>query len=146
MLQHLLEWLNIWSRIDTKYRLLKYDEDRRDTSVRLGVNAIIYSVLGLLFVIPCVAGFVVLWDHFTSIRLMDGTYDFPLFTILGMVVLVGTVVLLFFHTAAHSVTLTIYQFKLNRRPIRWAALGASCVSLIGMICAVAVAVFLVLRT
>ncbi len=128
MLRQLVDFLNFWSRINVKYRLLNSDEDRRDTSVRLGVSSVLYSVFGVLIVGLCAFGFLAVWSHFTSIQLGDGTYDFPFFSIIGMIMLVGIAVIVFFHFTANSITLTAYQFRLNRMPIRWVALVVLVVS------------------
>ena len=107
--------LNFWSKADRKYNNLKADEDKKDTSVSLGVRGIIQAILSAVFVALFVFGGVFCFSK-TEFELAGLLY------ILGGVIslLCGLAVLVqgFFGALFY----VIYQMKLNKRAIGWIAL------------------------
>ncbi len=142
MLKMIADLLNFWSRANTRYNLLKYDDEKCDTSIRLGVSATVYHIAGLVIVLLCAGGFFALWSHFASIQVGDGTYDFPFFSILGLILLAGSALIAFLQCAAYGISLTVYQFKLNSRSVRWVALGTWFLLVLGSIASVVTVFFL----
>lgn len=115
MLKALSSFLTFWTRISCKYDRLRADDLKRDTSIALGVQSVLQSilcggmsVLSLFGVYYCIYGF----SHGT----------FPIFSLIGLLVCAVAAVAFFVQGVIGALIYMIYQFKLNRRGVRWAAL------------------------
>ncbi len=131
LLRHLVDWLNFRSRANTRFNLISMS-DKREKSVYMGVSAIIYSLIALVFVAGSAFAFLLLWNHFTGIEL-GGEYEFPIFTLIGMVFVVCIAIYTFLLGVFCSLVYIIYQFKMNKRAIRFVALVIYFLSIGGMV-------------
>lgn len=121
-------FLTFWTRISCKYDRLRANDLTRDKSIALGVQSVLQSVLcggmsvlSLFGVYYCIYGFT------------HGTL--PIFSLIGLFVCAVAAVAFFVQGVIGALIYMIYQFKLNRRGVRWAALivwflsiAAICVS------------------
>lgn len=128
MLKALNAFFTFWVRISCKYDRLRANDLTRDKSIALGVQSVLQSilcggmsVLSLFGVYYCIYGFT------------HGTL--PIFSLIGLFVCAVAAVAFFVQGVIGALIYMIYQFRLNRRGVRWAALvvwflsiAAICVS------------------
>ncbi len=132
MFKHLVSFLQFLSRANTRYNLIAQDPEKRDRSVRLAVDSIVFSIVGVVMVGLSALGFSALWKHLTSIEL-GGTYEYPISTLIGLIAVSACAVYSFLQTSIYSLALLIYQFRLNKRAARWWALVIWILAIAGMI-------------
>ncbi len=133
LLELLGKLIAFWSNARVKYNRLKADEERRESSTYLGVQSIVHSVLGVVLFGLCLWGLSALFNHFTSIQLGDSEWGMPIFTVLGMLVLAVSAVVVLLKFTAYALVLMIYQFKLNKKPVRWVAFALWFVCIAGYV-------------
>ncbi len=121
LLQAIGNFFRFWNKASIKYDSLKRDEEQRQTSGYFGRQAIIYSIIGFVFVALALWGVGATWEHLQSIEI-GGTYEFPFFSLVGLIFCAVFAFLMFIKCTLYSLVLTVYQFKLNKRAIRVAAL------------------------
>ena len=133
MLKALGSFLTFWTRISCKYDRLRANDIKRDRSIALGVQSILQSilcggmsVLSLFGVYYCIYGF----SHGTL----------PIFSLIGLFVCAVAAVAFFVQGVIGALIYMIYQFKLNRRGVRWAAFVVWFLS-IAAVCASAYLIF-----
>lgn len=128
MLKALNAFFTFWTRIGRKYDRLRANDAKREKSIALGVQSILQSilcggmsVLSLFGVYFCIYGFT------------HGTL--PVFSLIGLVTCAVAAVAFFVQGVIGALIYMIYQFRLNRRGVRWVALvvwflsiAAICVS------------------
>ncbi len=137
----LVELINFWSRASTKYNLLKYDEDKKTNSKKLGVTSIILSIVGAILIVLCSVGFRLLWEHFTGIKIGDNQYDYPFFSLVGLIGLGVLIVGMFVRLNVASLIYLIYQKKLNKQSIGNVALLIWFISLAVMVAGIVIIIF-----
>lgn len=108
-------FLTFWTRISCKYDSLRANDSKRDKSIALGVQSVLQSVLcggmtvlSLFGVYYCIYGF----THLTL----------PIFSLIGLFGCAVAAVAFFVQGVIGALIYMIYQFKLNRRGVRWMAL------------------------
>lgn len=117
--------LTFWVRVSNKYNKLQQNEERRKTSISLGVQSIIQSVICGVFVVLCLWGLRFCVDHIQSIwaGTVEGVFKgLPILTIFGIVVFALAAFLFFVQGVIGGLLYMIYQFRLNARAVRWVAL------------------------
>ncbi|MGN0813246.1 MAG: hypothetical protein ACI4MQ_07050 [Candidatus Coproplasma sp.] len=130
-----------WTRIEGKYKRIKDDEEKREASVKLGVRSILESVVSGAVIMLLLWGLYSCLNNFLNIKVGDGTYSMPVLTIIGIVVCgLGAVIVLFEGTVGALLYL-IYQFKLNKKGVRWVALAVWLV-MVAAIITFAIIIFL----
>ncbi len=107
LLEAVSKFFSFWSRAR-----VKYNNSKDEGGVSLGVGAIICSLFSLVMVVGCCFGFTILWGHFTGIEL-GGTYEFPVFSLIGLVFIVAITLFTFVQGVLYALVLMIYQFRLN---------------------------------
>lgn len=130
-----------WTRIESKYDRIKDDEEKRDVSVRLGVRSIIESLVSGVFIILFLWGLYHCINNLLNIMVGDGNYSLPLLTMLGIVVCSMCAVIILFEGTFGALLYLIYQFKLNKKSVRWVALAIWLVMFVAII-AFAIIIFL----
>lgn len=119
-----------WTRATRRYDKLKNDERLRESSADLGVRAIVRSLIcGALF-----CGFIWLAalcvKDFQSVQAGNGG---TLLSILGIVVGLLGAFFTFVQGAIGGLIYLVYQFKLNRKPVRWVALAVWLIVVVGTV-------------
>lgn len=127
ILELFFRFLFFWTPIARKYEMLKNDEERRPKSVTMGVRSIIQSVLCGIFTVLALIGLSFCIQNFT------GNGQMPIFTIIGGVAAVVAAVALFINGVIGGLIYMVYQFKLNKRAIRWIALAVWLVVIVAVI-------------
>ncbi len=112
----LYKFFIFWTNIISKYERLKCNEATRNKSVALGVQSIIQSVLCGIFTVLSLLGLVWCINNFTGGGLM------PIFTLIGAVAAAAAAIGFFVWGVIGGLVYMIYQFKLNKRAVRWVAL------------------------
>ncbi|MGN1060108.1 MAG: hypothetical protein ACI4QN_00095 [Candidatus Coproplasma sp.] len=144
LLQAISNMFSFWIRIEGKYSRIKNDEEKRDISVKLGVRSIVETIYSGILVILLLLGLYFCVNNLLNTRVGDGTYSMPLLTIIGIIVCgVGALICLF-QGMGGSLLYMVYQFKLNKKPVRWVAL-ALWLAMIVAIIVFAIIVFLQLK-
>ena len=120
-----------------RYNRISADPERKQKTVFFGVYSIIMSIaMGALFVL-CVWGTLACVDALDGNSLGLGELAVGAF----IVVLVICAVILLAEYISGGLVGVIYQFRCNKRPIRWVALAVFVATAVGMI----VGVILVLQ-
>ncbi len=126
--------LDFYRKPDRKYTLLKNDEQKRDTSKILGVRSIVWSLSTLAVIFACCLGADACFDNLQT--LLGGTkteVPLPFSSILVGVMCVAGAVIMFVQGFLSSLFHMIFQYKLNKQPIRHVALFVYLVCLVGSV-------------
>ncbi len=132
-LEALNNFICFWSKARVKYNHLSRDEENRETSGWFGKRAIAYSIIGLAFVALSLWAVSALWSHITNIDIADGQADFPIFSIIALIACAVVAVVCFFKCTIYALVLLRYQFRLNKRALRWGALITWLICIVGEI-------------
>ena len=135
---------SFWTRGERKYSLIKNDEEKRDTSVKLGVRSIVESIYSGVLAVLFLLGLYFCVTNLINIKLGDGTYGMPILTIIGIVICAMCALVCLFEGMGGALLYMIYQFKLNKKPVRWVALALWLVMVVAII-VFAIIVFLQLK-
>lgn len=110
--------LLFWVKAGRRYEKLKNNEEKRDKSVSLGVRSIVQSVICAALAIVALLGL-----HF-FLENLNGTLDSfgPILSLLGVIVTAVLALALLIQGIFGSLVYMVYQFKLNKQPMRFVAL------------------------
>ena len=124
----LIGFFTFWTHIGVQYAAIKNNEERREKSVYLGVRSIIQTLICAALTVGLLIGAVAL------VGLLEGEAALLfIFIIVGIVAcLIGALSTLV-QGVIGGLLYMIYQFRLNKRPIRWVALGVWIAAVVGMI-------------
>ena len=111
-------------KIRSKYERLRNDPEKKDESISLGTYSLSQSIICGFFVVLFILGLYACVKNLLDIRIGNGEYSVPLLTLLGVFVCGISAVVLFVKGIIGSLFYLFYQFKLNKRGIRWVALIA----------------------
>lgn len=113
----LAHFFTFWTTAASKYKRLKANEEKRDKSVSLGVESIIHCISTVIVVLLCV------WGLSACIGfLSDPSLGFIMVLILT-VALAAMIIVAIVQGFIGGLIYLIYQFKLNKRAVRWVALA-----------------------
>lgn len=122
---HLLKaiggFFTFWMKAGRKYRRLEEDENKRETSSSLGVRSIVQSVVCGALTVLALLGLYYCTENFVDIGNGGGIY--PVLTIIGMVATAFIALAFFVQGVGGALVYMIYQFKLNKKSVRWVALA-----------------------
>lgn len=105
-----------------QYELLSINEEKKQTSVRLGVQSILLSVIGLIvIVVTVILGTMCLKNIFET-KVDDGTYSYPLLSLLGVIFLYGIALVSFGNILFSGMSFSLHQMRLNKRKVGKASL------------------------
>ncbi|MCH5158448.1 MAG: hypothetical protein J1F33_04525 [Clostridiales bacterium] len=129
-------FLRFWTSISNQYERIKSDPVRHERSVSMGVRSIIQTVLCAVLAAASFYGGIFVATYFIG----------AVYEVITLVFWIAGLVAMFL-VSAMSVIMgifggllyLIYQFKLNKRAIRWVALA---VWIIAVVAAVAAVIFL----
>lgn len=121
-----------WTKASNRYVRLKDDEGQRETSQTLGVRSIVRTLTGVVLFVALVWLLVACIGNFRSVQSGSGG-SLPILSIIGIVFGAVGALAAFVQGVLGGLIYLIYQFKLNRRPVRWIALSVWLLSLIGMV-------------
>lgn len=144
LLQAISKAFSFWIRVEGKYSRIKNDEEKRDISVKLGVRSIVETIYSGVLAILLLLGLYFCVNNLLNIRMGDGTYGMPLLTILGIIVCGMCALICLFEGMGGALLYMIYQFKLNKKPVRWVALAVWLAMMVAII-VFAIIVFLQLK-
>lgn len=124
----LIGFFTFWTHIGVQYGLIKNNEERREKSVYLGVRSIIQTVICAALTVGLLFGAVFL------VRQLEGEAALLfIFIIIGIIACVAGALSALVQGVIGGLLYMIYQFRLNKRPIRWVALGVWIAAVVGMI-------------
>lgn len=115
----LLHFLGYWIKIREHYDRICEDGTRRETSISMGVRSIVQTLICTALTVACFYGGVWMATHFFTVTYELFTFIFWITAVVGLFAMMAFSVLFgivggFFYM--------YYQFRLNRRAIRWIAL------------------------
>lgn len=120
-------FLLFWVRAGRKYSKIREDERLREKSVRLGIRSIVQSI-------ACAALMVLsIWLLTTCLGNLQGSDNSFILNIAGVIIGAGCAVALLIQGMVGSLIYLVYQFKLNRRPVRWIGLAIWIAALVAVI-------------
>lgn len=120
-------FLLFWVRAGRKYSKIREDERLREKSVRLGIRSIVQSI-------ACAALMVLsIWLLTTCLGNLQGSDNSFILNITGVIIGAGCAVALLIQGMVGSLIYLVYQFKLNRRPVRWIGLAIWIAALVAVI-------------
>lgn len=119
-------FFTFWLNISSEYDRIKSNEEKREKSVRMGVRSIIQTITCSILAVLSIIGAVFLFNNATS-----GGH-LPIFSLIGGLACVGVALSTLVQGVVGGLLYMIYQFKLNKRGIRYAALVVWLV----MVCAI----------
>ncbi len=141
LLQAIGNFFAFWNKANIKFSTLKRDEEKRDTSTHFGGWAIAYSIIGFVIVALCLWGVSAIFGYFSDgASVGNGQYDFPFLSLVVIIFCIIVAVVVFIKCLIYALMLVIYQFRLNKRGIRFVALFFWFAAVIGCI-VIAVLVF-----
>lgn len=108
MLKFIMDFLTFWSKLSTDYGRIASDPERRAKSVRFGVQSILSSVFGAAVVLLCALGVSSLMSDTDGMKALGIVFA----ALLALIALVAVVQL-----TVRGLIATVYQMRLNRRPI-----------------------------
>lgn len=135
MLKALWNFLTFWSRLSTSYTLIANDPEKREKSVRFGVQSIICSILGAALITLCMFGVATTTRGSSSLEGLVGIVVAAFLVLIAVVSLVQLIV--------RGLIVTVYQLKLNKHPVGKAALAIWIIAVIAAI-ALSVVMFAVI--
>ncbi len=103
-----------WSHIQTQYSKIKADEEKAKSSSKLGTTAIILSVISAIIVVGAAFGTLKLFDYMNNSSFIIG--------LIGLLVCIAALLIAFVQGVLGSLFYSIYQMKLNKKPIGWISL------------------------
>lgn len=103
------------------------DAELAPKSKKLGVKSIVFSVISMLIVGLGALGIYLLFK-------LDESALF--FAIIGSILIIAVIVIVFIELYVRALRLLVYQFKLNKHPIRW--VGLVCILIPSVLFVVAV--------
>lgn len=109
-------FFTFWLSADRKYQSIKNDKEKRKKSVSLGVQSIVQSILCGALVVLLLLGFVPCYHYFF------GDEGGRIFALVGMILCAIMALLFFIQGVIGGLIYMVYQFKLNKRSVRWLAL------------------------
>lgn len=115
------KFFTFWNSISLKYDKLKNNEEKREKSVNLGVQSIVQTILFGILAFLAAWGFCICFKNFVSPDSVNSWW--PVFSILGFIVCGPVALVSFVEGMIGGLLYMIYQFKLNKRAIRWVALA-----------------------
>ena len=133
ILNAVAHFFTFWVTAANRYNRLKANEEKREKSVSLGVRSIVTCIFTAAAAILCVWGL-----HACIGFLDDGSLGFVIVLILT-ICLAAVLIAALVQGLIGSLLYLIYQFKLNKRAVRWVAL---CVWLATLIAVIAVTVII----
>lgn len=110
------------------------EEDKQKVT-RLGVQSLILAIVGTVLVLLCVYFGTVCAQNVTSEQVGDGTYNFPIMSFVGAIILYCFALAIFLSLNLSSISFASYQMKVNKKAIGKVALAVSLVCGIGLIIA-----------
>lgn len=132
---HLLKviggFFTFWVKASRKYRRLEENESKRETSSSLGVRAIVQSVVCGALTVLALLGLYYCTKNFVSIGSDGGIY--PIITVIGMIATAFIALAFFVQGVGGALVYMIYQFKLNKKPVRWVALAVWLLVIVAII-------------
>lgn len=118
-------FFTFWIKAEYRYQKIKSNEQKKDKSVSLGVRSIIQSIICGVLVVLFLWGLVACIGHLSELnsgKVNGVSQGLPIITILGMVFTAVGALVSFVQGVIGGLVYMIYQFKLNKRAIRWVAL------------------------
>ena len=122
------DFIFFWVRAFTKYQRIKENEEKRATSVKLGVRSIVQSIIAAAALVLCAFGMKLCLNNLSS-----STATLPVFTVIGLVLFIGIAIVSLIQGMLGAMMYWIYQLKLNKKPIGYAAMAVWIVCLIAAI-------------
>ncbi|MDE5721413.1 MAG: hypothetical protein K2I30_01550 [Clostridia bacterium] len=128
-------FFTFWITAANRYNRLKANDEKREKSVSLGVRSILTGIFTGVVTLLCVWGL-----HACIGFLNDGSLGFIIVLILT-ICLAAVLLAALVQGFIGSLLYLVYQFKLNKRAVRWVALAVWLAVLIAVI-AVTLVIFL----
>ena len=132
-LSQILGIIKFWSEISFQYERIKSDPERREKSVFLGVRSIIQTIICAALAAASLYGGIYLLAHFSGAVYGPITL---VFWIAGIALLFAAAVVSVLTGIVGGLLCMIYQFRLNKRAVRWIALAVWIVAVLGAIAVV----------
>lgn len=115
------KFFTFWNSISLKYDKLKNNEEKREKSVNLGVQSIVQTILFGALAFFAAWGFCICFKNFVSPEGVSSWW--PVLSMIGFIVCGPVAVVSFIEGIIGGLLYMIYQFKLNKRAIRWVSLA-----------------------
>lgn len=137
----MFEAIMFWLSVQNKYEKLKNDPQKRETSVTMGVQSLIMSIVGVTLTVLAAFG---TYKCFTLVTIGSGMSSPVVAGLAGIFVIIGGALCalfalgVFIYLVVASIVYAIYQMKLNKKPIGLVSLIISIVLIVGTIVAVIV--------
>ncbi|MCM1305930.1 MAG: hypothetical protein NC037_06180 [Bacteroides sp.] len=121
MSNNLWELIMFNTHLKIRYQRICENPEKREKSVYFGVLSILFSIIGAVIVALCAFGISSLMDN-------DNLLSIVFIVILALCILISIV-----ECTIRSLISTVYQLKVNKLPIGWAALAVFIVTFIAMV-------------
>ncbi|MCH5351489.1 MAG: hypothetical protein J1F39_05950 [Clostridiales bacterium] len=134
-LPQIFGFLRFWTSISNQYERIKSDPVRREKSVSMGVRSIIQTLLCAVIAAASFYGGIYIATHF-----IGAVYEVItlVFWIAGVAAMFLVSAMSVFMGIIGGLMYLIYQFRLNKRAIRWIALVVWIIAVIAAVAAVIV--------
>lgn len=129
-----VDFFAFWVKADRRYKTLCEDPAKKESSIVLGSRAIVSGIVGAAFAMLFLWGMRACFDHVAAVR-TGSVAGSPVLALIGLAACAAGALATLLRGIVGGLVYTVYQFRLNRRPVRWVAL-AVC-----LLCFAAVVVF-----
>ena len=119
-------FFTFWVNISSEYNRIKSNEEKREKSVRMGVRSIIQTIICSALSVLAIIGAAICFGN------VSRGGQLPISSVIGAAACLAISLSLLAQGVVGGLLYMIYQFKLNKRGIRYAAL----VVWIAMVCAI----------
>ncbi len=126
-------FFTFWLRAGRKYKSLKNNEEKRDKSVSLGVRSIVQTLICGVLAVFCIWGLSFCAQNLNAVLTGSSDAGFPILSIIGVAAFGLATLALFVQGVIGGLIYLIYQFKLNKRAIRYVALVIWLLAIIALI-------------
>jgi len=116
-----MDFLFFWLGMRVRYDRIAQDADRKEKSSFFGVQSILCSLFGMAAVILCAFGIRACMQQDSALLIL-------FIALLVIVMLVALV-----QCTSRALVATIYQMKLNKKPIGWVSLVLWIIALVAMV-------------
>lgn len=129
----ILNFFTFWLVINRKYKKLEQNEEKKEKSIYLGVRSIVQSLICGVLVVLFLWGLQACFSSFSDITAGTSSGGSAILSIIGIVATAIGAVSCFVQGVVGGLLYMVYQFKLNKKGVRWVALAVWILVMIAIV-------------